>query len=60
MGQARYNSAITLTNVKNMVIIGGIPNMVFSFPHGGETVSTGVKKLRLHTEFPSDLVKQVG
>jgi hypothetical protein len=52
-----------LTNLDKVVIIEAvqnIQNMVFSFPHGGETVSTGVKKLRLHTEFPSDLVKQVG
>ena len=42
-----------------MVIIFVILSKVLSLPYGGETVSTGVKKLRLHTEFPSDLVKQV-
>ena len=28
--------------------------------HGGETGSTGVRKLKLHTEVPPGLVKKVG
>ena len=44
MGQARYNSAITLTNVKNMVIIGGIPNMVFLLPIWGRNGFDGGKE----------------
>jgi hypothetical protein len=34
--------------------------VVKSYFHGGETGSTGVRKLELHTEVPPGLVKKVG
>ena len=49
-----------MTNIQKVVIIDIVQNVVLSYPNGGETVSTGVMKLKLHTEFPSDLVKQMG
>ena len=36
-----------------MLIIRHYSNTSFFPPHGGETGSTGIKKLRLHTEVPS-------